>query len=415
MKAVGLITEYNPFHKGHLYHLGESRRLSGADVTVAVMGGHFLQRGEPALVDKWTRAKMAVAAGVDMVVELPLPWACASAPDFARGGVQALDALGVSTLCFGTESGSLTELQAWAKIELEHQDVIAKRCATLLRQGVSYPAAREQVLRDHGLVVSAQIAGPNNILGLEYLKELVRQNSFIEAITVRRIGSGFHESEVIDGIASASGIRQSLRQGLNIAEFLPVASAQQLQKVLEAGQIYNEKNYFTLLLGRIFQVSTELERFWLVEDGIDRRIIEAADCATDLEELISAIKARQLTRTRVQRLLLALVLGIEKQTANELLMMRPAYLHLLAVSTVGERFLAATRKQRTIPLIQNFSRIIANLKRCYDHDSQEYLRAWQQLQLQLKASRLYSLLLENPPKGSRNRDFFQDLERFREY
>jgi predicted nucleotidyltransferase len=373
------------------------------------MSGNFLQRGEPALVDKWTRAQMALRAGVDLVVELPLPWACASAPDFARGGVQALAALGVSALSFGSESGSVAELQAWARVELEHEDEIAGKTARLLRQGVNYPAARAQALKSCGLDDSERLAGPNNILGLEYLKELTRQGSAIDVLTVRRIGAGFHESQAIDGIASATGIRQALRQGQPVAQFLPSSVARLLNDTVEAGRGYSEELHLRLLLGRIFLSADELERFWLVEDGIDRRILAAADMAADLDGLITAIKARHLTRTRVQRLLLALLLGIEKQTANELLTQSPAYLHLLAVAPAGQRFLAATRKQRELPLIQNFSRIIAILKRCYGSDSQDYKRAWQQLQLQIKATRLYGLLQQRPPGGSRNRDFNHPL------
>jgi predicted nucleotidyltransferase len=409
MKAVGLITEYNPFHNGHLHHLRESKRLAGADVAVAVMSGHFLQRGEPALVDKWTRAQMALNAGVDLVVELPLPWACASAPDFARGGVQALDALGVSALCFGSEAGSILELQDWARIELRHEDEIAGKTAGLLRQGLNYPTARAQVLGEYGLAQPERLAGPNNILGLEYIKELIRQGSAIDAMTLMRIGAGFHEPQPIDGIASASGVRQFLRRGQSVAEFLPAPVYPLLREALETGQLYSEERYLPLLLSRIFQSAAELDRYWLIEDGIDRRILEAADRAADLDDLITQIKARHLTRTRVQRLLLALLLGIEKQTATELLTQKPAYLHLLAVSSTGQRFLAATRKQRQLPLIQNFSRIIANLKRCYGRDSQDYTRAWLQLQLQIKATRIYSLLQQRPSGGPRNRDFYQEL------
>ena len=178
MRAVGLITEYNPFHNGHLYHLKESLKLAGADVSVAVMSGHFLQRGEAALVDKWARAKMALAGGVDLVVELPLPWACASAPDFARGAVQALDLVGgIDTLCFGSESGCLADLQQWGRVELEQDDEIATRTAILLRRGKAYPLAKAEVLKEFLAVDQTLLAQPNNILGLEYLKALARETA----------------------------------------------------------------------------------------------------------------------------------------------------------------------------------------------------------------------------------------------
>ena len=143
MRAVGLITEYNPFHNGHLHHLQESRRLAGAEVAVAVMSGHFLQRGEPALVDKWTRTALALAAGVDVVLELPFPWACNSAPNFAAGAVRLLTACGgVESVCFGSESGDLAGLQQQAAFLTAHEATIAARSQALLRCGVAYPLAR---------------------------------------------------------------------------------------------------------------------------------------------------------------------------------------------------------------------------------------------------------------------------------
>ena len=143
MDAVGLITEYNPFHNGHLHHLRESRRESGAEVAVAVMSGHFLQRGEPALLDKWVRAEMALRAGVDVVVEIPFPFACNSAPHFARGAVQLLDAFGgaVTSLCFGSETGELGALQRCSDLLSRHETAIQPAPAPLPRQGPTFPAA----------------------------------------------------------------------------------------------------------------------------------------------------------------------------------------------------------------------------------------------------------------------------------
>ena len=158
MRIVGLITEYNPFHNGHLHHLQESLRVAEADASVAVMGGHFLQRGEPALLDKWTRAEMALAAGVDLVLELPFPFACNSAPHFARGAVQSLNALGVvDALCFGSEAGEVEPLQTAARLLLEHADDIDAGTRQLLRSGVSYPAARAKVLSEMTSDVSAAL------------------------------------------------------------------------------------------------------------------------------------------------------------------------------------------------------------------------------------------------------------------
>ncbi|MBN1957532.1 MAG: nucleotidyltransferase [Desulfuromonadales bacterium] len=412
MKTVGLITEYNPFHNGHLYHLEESLEQSEADVAVAVMSGHFLQRGEPALVDKWVRAKMALSGGVDVVIELPLPWACSSAPDFARGGIQALNALGaVTSVCFGSESGQLETLQTYADLLVDEAEAIDGKTAILLRRGVNYPQARTQVVAD--LLPSGDvqaISTPNNILGVEYLKALRQAGSAIVPLTVKRLGAGYHDSCVGEGrMASATGIRQRLKKGEDVDVLMPKRVHEVLLKTLKAGHFLAEERFFSLLLTRIFSQSFELERFWLVDNGMEKRLLAYADQAGDLETLISGIKSRQLTRTRIQRMLIAVLLGLERTQVEELLSAEPKYLHLLAVSEKGRNFLSRSRKQRTIPLIQNFSRVYPTLKRCYGVGSDEYRLALTQLELETRATRMYSLLLHGWEGNSRNRDYYQPL------
>ncbi|MFO7811855.1 MAG: nucleotidyltransferase family protein [Pelovirga sp.] len=412
MRAVGLITEYNPFHNGHLYHLRRSLELAEAEVAVAVMSGHFLQRGEPALVDKWVRAEMALTAEVDVVVELPLPWACSSAPDFARGAIQALTALGVDTFCFGSESGDLNALQGCADLLVGAHDIVEQRTSAALRRGVTFPQARVQALAELFPDADRQeiLASPNNILGLAYLRALAETDSSIVPLTLTRIGAGYHDLDALEGIASATGIRRRLRDGLEISGLVPESVALVLAKTLDNGLGLDEDIYYRLLSAQILLESDDLSRYWLVEAGLAQRLVAAADQADHLEELISAVKARHLTRTRVQRALVAVLLGIEAEVTRLLLAAPPAYLHLLAVSDKGEKFLAERRTLRTTPLIQNFSRIQAILKRRYGVEPVALQRAQIQLALQLRASRLYSLLQKNFC-GHRQRDYFESLRR----
>jgi predicted nucleotidyltransferase len=412
MRAVGLITEYNPFHNGHLYHLRRSLELAEAEVAVAVMSGHFLQRGEPALVDKWVRAQMALTAGVDLVVELPLPWACSSAPDFARGGVQALTALGVDACCFGSESGDLKALQGCADLLADAHEIIEQRTLTALRHGVTFPQARAQALAELFPASDRQeiLASPNNILGLAYLRALGETGSSIEPLTMTRIGAGYHDLDPKEGIASATGIRQRLRDGLAIDGLVPDPVAILVREAFAKDLGLDEDIYFRLLSAQIARQPDDLNRYWLIEAGLAQRLLAAADQAENLEELISAVKARHLTRTRVQRALVTVLLGIEVEIARRLLAAPPAYLHLLAVSERGEKFLAGRRALRTIPLIQNFSRIQAILKRRYGAEPGALQRAQSQLALQLRASRIYSLL-QKSFRGERQRDYFEPLRR----
>lgn len=412
MHAVGLITEYNPFHNGHLHHLQESLRVAEADVSVAVMSGHFLQRGEPALVDKWVRAEMALAAGVDLVVELPLPWAASSAPDFARGAVQVLDALGVDSLCFGSESGELESLQYCAGFLHDNNSAVTEKTSELLRQGVNYPQARSQIMAEllPGEIDSATLAEPNNILGIEYLKALTQIKSSIQTATIQRIGAGYHDTKIgLNGIASATGIRKKLAEAESVDDLLPAAVLQILRQAIDAGNSFSTDNYFRLLLAQVFRNPAELVNFWLVENGIENRLLSAAEKSSSLEELLVGLKSRQLTRTRIQRILVSVLLGMDKKIVPQLFLTGPLYLHLLAASEKGRQFLAHSRKQRTIPLIQNFSRVYATLKRYYGIESTEYPLALQQLELELRATKIYTLLGHNYSGGSRNRDFYEEL------
>ena len=414
MRSVGLITEYNPFHNGHRHHLQQSLKVADATVSVAVMSGHFLQRGEPALVDKWRRTEMALAGGVDVVIELPLPWACSSAPDFARGGVQALAAIGgVDALSFGSEAGELEPLQQCAETLLKHAAELNKKTSRLLRAGLNYPQARAQLLAEllpDNLDPEA-LASPNNILGIEYLKALQQIGSSLRPLTIQRIGAGFHQTTVGQGnIASATGIRKLLADGEPIAALIPPAALAPLQAALVDGQQFSAERYVALLLAQILRAPASLPEYWLVENGIENRLLAVAEQTSELEGLISGIKTRQLTRTRIQRLLVAVLLGIRKQEAAALLSAGPRYLHLLGVNAAGQKFLAKTRKQRSIPLLQNFSRVHSTLKRFYGVDSGGFVQSMQQLDLELRATKLYTLLLNNWPGGQRNRDFFEELK-----
>ncbi len=414
MKAVGLITEYNPFHNGHLHHLAQSKKLAGADIAVAVMSGHFLQRGEAALTDKWRRARMALAAGVDLVIELPLPWACSSAPDFARGGVLALSGLGgIDAVCFGSEAGELEPLQRGARQLLAAESEIGKMTAQLLRQGVNYPSARARALADLGghPAPLAGLAAPNNILGIEYLKALSQVSSPIRPLTIPRLGAGYHDLDCFDGIASATGIRKRIAAGEDIAALVPKACRECLDEALKKGEVFSPRACCTLLQALIFREGQALTRYWLVEGGIENRLVEAADSARSLEDLVQGIKSRQLTRTRVQRLLVSILLGFDSRRVADLLAAGPRYLHLLAASRRGEEFLAVSRCRRELPLVQNFSRIYALLKRHYGVGSDAYGQALYQLQLEQAATRIYSMLLETVPSGHRNQDFFRPVIR----
>lgn len=409
MRAVGLITEYNPFHNGHLHHLRESLRVTGAEVAVAVMSGHFLQRGEPALVDKWVRAEMALRAGVDVVVELPFPWACNSAPQFALGAVRALQALGVEALCFGSESGEPAVLQRCAEFLITEEARIAERTAHLLRRGINYPTARARCLAELGVADGELLAAPNNILGIEYLKALRRTGAAIVPHTIPRIGAGFHEERAVGDIASATGIRHRLGRGEEVADFIPLSARAPFVAALAAGHVLDEEHLYRLLLARLLRGADSLRRLYQVEEGIAERLYAAACDSDGYAELVAAVKSRHLTRTRVQRLL---AYGLNEVTAEEMtvwLESGPLYLHLLGASEKGRAWLAAGRKARTLPLVGNYSRIAALLKKRYGVPSRAFSLAAGMLRLETRATTNYTLLMQRWRGGARARDYFIDV------
>ncbi len=238
-KIVGIVAEYNPFHKGHAYHIRKAKEISGADYAVVVMSGNFTQRGTPAILDKFTRTRMALSCGADLVLELPVRYACASAEYFASGAAAILDRLGcVDALCFGSECGSAESLmQAAAALEqFENTPKFRETLKEQLKKGLSFPAARSAALQccqEKAVCEDALFSLPNNILGIEYCRALLRRNSSIRPVTIPRKG-GYHDTALVsdeETFASASAIRQAIAQNTAI-QTVPAEEASVLQKYI---------------------------------------------------------------------------------------------------------------------------------------------------------------------------------------
>lgn len=225
MKTAGIIAEYNPFHNGHRYQIEELRARTGADFVIIAMSGDFVQRGEPAVFDKYTRTRMALNAGADLVLELPAAFATSSAEDFAACGVALFDKLGVvDLLCFGSECGDVTALEPVARLLAKEPEGYGKLLQERLSKGDSFPKAREWAVTEwmkreintDGADMQALLSSPNNILGIEYMKALIRRGSSIDPYTIQRNGQGYNDSDIDavadgQGFASASAIRKALR------------------------------------------------------------------------------------------------------------------------------------------------------------------------------------------------------------
>lgn len=411
MHLVGLITEYNPFHNGHLYHLRESLRTCGGSASVAVMSGHFLQRGEPALVDKWVRTEMALAAGLDLVFELPVSFACNSAPCFAQGAVQSLNGLGiVDALCFGSEIGNLGALQTGADLLNLHAKAIEDQTAELLRQGINYPTARARVLQQMAPSLPVvEFAKPNNILGLEYLRALARTNSVIEPVTIRRLGPGYHDTAVAGQVASATGIRQRLKNAEPVRDFLPEVCWPSFNNALQSDWQLDRTKLFDVLLSRLLQGPETLEGLYQVEQGLENRLTAAAQVAVDYANLAKAVKSRHWTLTRIQRILSYVLLQITRDEMQESLETGPLYLRLLGMSATGRQCLAKARSKRSLPIIMDPARAAGVFRKFYGADSKRARQAEAMLALDLRATRIYSVLTKSHQGQHRNRDFFEPV------
>jgi len=371
MNIVGIITEHNPFHNGHLYHVRKAREECAADLVVSVMSGHFLQRGEPALFNKWARAEMAVRSGVDLVVELPTAFSVRSASAFALGSISLLDRMGVVThVCFGSEAGNTDMLWPAARVLACEPAEFKEILSTLLSTGLPYPAARAaaltRYLAQQGVDVAEEtFKSPNNILGIEYLKALITTGSSIVPVAIKRFASGYHDREIgtdnagveSANIASATSIRERLISDDNrtkgITAVVPAASLEVIKREIAGGQgpVYID-NYDRILFYLLRTLSPEyLSLLHDVGEGLENRILEMSLAAGSVRELLEGIKTKRYTWTRIQRILSYILLGYTGDMAYSFEKNGPLYVRILGLSAQGRAFLKKIKKQASVPVI----------------------------------------------------------------
>lgn len=359
MKLVGLVTEYNPFHNGHLHHLTESLKATGADHSVAVMSGCFLQRGEIALLDKWTRAEMAVRSGVDLVVELPSLYAVASAETFAKGAILTLKALGCNSYCFGSEDGTLNELETTARALLEASDAFNGHLKSALKSGLSYPSAREEALqKSHG---QSYTASSNNILGVEYLKASIQYAPALKPFTIPRIAAAYSETMLTGAISSATAIRHALlkQEGFSSiqATVPPWTYDALLKSAADASLTYQELLYPFIKYQLLTQSPETIARTHEVTEGLENKLTQCALTSSNLESLLQCAKSKRYTRTRLQRALINLLLNRQTDIIQPLLQLESVpYVRVLAFNQKGKAILRWANKQVDAPIMTNPNR-----------------------------------------------------------
>lgn len=381
MQIAGIICEYNPFHLGHLALIRETRR-QGATHIAAVMSGNFVQRGEPALLEKRARAKQALLCGADLVVELPLPWAMSSAETFARGGVFLLDCLGAQTVSFGSECGDAAALAGLAELLLSPalQPVLREELAG----GATFARARERAVeRLAGPEAASLLQSANNTLGVEYCKALRTLRSPMRAFTMKRVGAAHDSHEADAGTASASLIRSLVLHNGDYARHMPAPSAEVLRAELASGRAPAsiERMERAILAKLRAMRPEEFARLPDVSEGLENRLAAAVRTAATLQELYAAVKTKRYTLARVRRLVLSAFLGIDQTIAKGL----PPYVHLLGMNRRGAEILHVSKVTTKRPIVVNSSDILS-----LDNAARNVI------ELESKSTDLYSLFLPNP-------------------
>jgi len=316
MVVTGVIAEYNPFHQGHALHLSYSRTSTNADYIIVVMSGNYVQRGTLAMFDKYTRAHAALKNGADLVLELPPAVSTASAEYFAKGAVALLEDTGIVTdLCFGSECGALTELMSLASFLAEETEEYQFFLRQELKKGSSYPKARTEACRQCGHPVSqALLSEPNNLLGIEYLKALIRTKSSVRPHTLKRLGAHYHtQSFTKDGPASASAMRAMLLQnhGAFTPEFLQHFPSREIYQAYEGKSPLTEDALSLLLIERLRRNPQELfQNYFDVTEELSNRIKNCQDDFQSFSQFTDLLKTKNLTRTFVSRALLHILLYI---------------------------------------------------------------------------------------------------------
>ena len=360
MKKIGIICEYNPFHNGHIYHLEKIKEMYNDSLIILVMSSSFTERGELSILNKWEKSEIALKYGVDLVIELPFEFASQSADVFARGAVTLLKELQVDTIVFGSESNNRDELIKIANLQLNNKDYDNK-VKEYLDKGENYPSSMARAIKDMGL---NEINLPNDILGLSYTKEIIKQNANIEVVTIKRTND-YHNKELNNSIVSASAIRNNLNNK-DIINYVPSITYNYLKE-----KVVNN-NYFLLLKYKIISEQEGISKYQTVDEGIHNRILKYIEEVNSMEELILKIKTKRYTYNKLNRMFTHILCGFTKEEAKNI---EIKYIRVLGFSNLGLSHLNKIKKSSSIPIITNLKKEYSSL-----------------LSLELRVDKIYNLI-----------------------
>lgn len=342
MKKIGIICEYNPFHNGHLYHISKIKEMFDDSLIILVMSGNFTQRGEASIVPKYSKCDIALLSGIDLVIELPFIFATQSADVFAKTSIEILDKLNVDYVVFGSETNDINKLTMLAKTQINNKkyDKLVKE---YLDKGVNYPSALSKALYQ---LTDKKIDKPNDILGVSYIREILKLNSNITPICIKR-SNDYNSIELNDNITSASSIRYALLNGDNVKNYVPEYVYDYLKNPIFT------KNYFNLLKYKIMTENT-LEEYQTVDEGIQNRIKKCIINSKDLDDLILKVKTKRYTYNKLSRMFIHILCNLKKEEVKKY--NKISYIRVLGFNIKGRNYLNEIKKSIDIPIITNFSR-----------------------------------------------------------
>ena len=408
-KVVGIIAEYNPFHNGHLYHLLQAKDLAQADYVVAVISGNFTQRGDTSIVDKWTKAYMAICGGCDLVLELPTVYSISSAENFASGAVKILDSLKiVDSIAFGAEASDLATLNNIANVLYTEHRGYTNILTHELQKGISFPSARENAILMYLNDIKRYaniLNSPNNILAIEYLKALKTQKSNMNPIMVKRSKVYYNDDRIVDDFASATAIRKLIkrREYEDLRKVVPRSTYKILSRQIRDGNIVlGLENFEKEIIYTLRKMSIrEIANLPDVSEGLENLIKNSADNCNDMSKLIANIKSKRYTQTRIQRILLYALLGIDKKMMEDSKKVTP-YVRVLGFTNKGKELISEINKRNSK------INMITSVKKFIEKNNKPSNRTiMQMLQKDIFATDVYTLGFDFESKA--NLDFTNNM------
>lgn len=346
MNVIGIVCEYNPFHLGHAYQLNKIKEMFQDSIIIVVCSTNFTQRGDVSIINKWDKTKIALECGVDIVVELPFGYATQSSDIFAKGALEILNYLQIDTLIFGSESDNVDNLIELANTQFNnHQyNIIVKK---YLNKGINYPTALSKALLD---ITNKTIDKPNDLLGLAYVKEILKNNYNIKPISIKRTND-YHGTNIDSNIINASLIRDLTRKKQDVSKYIPNNTSKYLCNT-------SINDFFPYLKYQILTNSNKLYIYQTVDEGIENRIIKVINNCHSYEELIDKIKTKRYTYNKINRMLLHILTNFTKEEAKNL---KIDYIRLLGFNHKGQLYLNKIKKELPIPILTKYKPHISTL------------------------------------------------------